>query len=717
MWLADIIHASWVAAGTIGFLEALARLRSTERLHRLPAWLWETADMVWVFAVLCGWKLYIDGISILLLPVAAALLLYIHHPPRNRRGLRWQVGILVILQGMAEFLPVFQWPNPLASKVLLLAMTAAVAGLGLVRAPAVLILVAPGCEVAVAALLGTAGAMAWSEIVTGAVAALLFVMYGYERIRREQVMREGGLDQLTGVLNRRGAQTWIRQHAGRPVTAVMVDLDDFKFVNDTFGHDVGDMLLQETARRLGECVRSEDAVVRWGGDEFLVLVLTPEVPAHPEEIARRIHARLTGEPVYVHGLPEKLTLGASVGVAAGPLELTLLQHADQALLRVKQSTKNDVSLWRPVDVVPAYGGEYVETGQHVNWAVQALRTVMRNSPVGFVVTAADHTILDVNPAFERMTGYARSELIGQKPKVLAANATDNAELYSQLRTHLARYGSWQGMFENRRADGTRWTAWEHISAMEVGGRVIGYCSVVLPVDPALLHAHEVAAAAREEPQLAVNAAFLAALAHIAEWGIPGLPEHVRRVQAYVRWLAELAAERGLLPASEVDLIAFASVAHDIGKAAVAREILLKPAALTPSEYAYIQNHAESGRVMLLDVFAEWMQACSRPAERLFAYAVDIAWTHHERWDGTGYPRRLSGTDIPIAGRITAIADVLDALLSKRPYKDAWSSEEVYAYFAEQRGRQFDPHLVDLLLQHWEQRPFVAAQQQQMTSSA
>ena len=134
-----------------------------------------------------------------------------------------------------------------------------------------------------------------------------------------------------------------------------------------------------------------------------------------------------------------------------------------------------------------------------------------------------------------------------------------------------------------------------------------------------------------------------------------------------------------------DLILHASPMHDIGKIGIPDAILLKPGKLDPEEWRIMQTHATIGAGMLEGDDSE-----------LMVMARDIALTHHEKWDGSGYPRGLAGEAIPLAGRIAALSDVFDALTSVRPYKDAWSAEAAMAYVRDNSGKHFDPSLVELL---------------------
>ena len=163
--------------------------------------------------------------------------------------------------------------------------------------------------------------------------------------------------------------------------------------------------------------------------------------------------------------------------------------------------------------------------------------------------------------------------------------------------------------------------------------------------------------------------------------------HVHRVGL----LAEFLAREYGLGDKLAENLRFAAPLHDIGKIAIPDHVLNKPAAHTPDEATIMRTHAERG--------AELLAQSHLPLIRL---AAEVALTHHENWDGSGYPHGLSGEEIPVAGRITALADVYDALGSKRCYKDAWQTDDILAHLRVERGRKFEPRLVDILLDKWEQ---------------
>ncbi len=155
--------------------------------------------------------------------------------------------------------------------------------------------------------------------------------------------------------------------------------------------------------------------------------------------------------------------------------------------------------------------------------------------------------------------------------------------------------------------------------------------------------------------------------------------HIVRMSSICRIIAE---EIGL-DDKACRLIQVASQMHDIGKVGIPDTILFKPGKLTSDERAIMQKHTTVGESILAGSESE-----------LIRTAAEIAATHHERWDGTGYPRRLAGAAIPIAGRLAAVADVFDALISERPYKAPWSLEEAHAFIVAQAGYQFDPICVE-----------------------
>ncbi len=185
-----------------------------------------------------------------------------------------------------------------------------------------------------------------------------------------------------------------------------------------------------------------------------------------------------------------------------------------------------------------------------------------------------------------------------------------------------------------------------------------------------------------------------ALAKLSEARDDGAGQHLKNIGKNCRMLA---MSLQLSPKFEkqidnefIDTIEMASTLHDIGKIAISDRILLKPGKLTPEERAIIETHAEIGAKTLQEI------ADLNSENKMMAMAVDIAYYHHERWDGTGYPKGLSGTEIPLAARIMAIVDVYDSLVGERCYKPAYSHEESMRIIREESGKMFDPDIVEII---------------------
>ncbi|MCA1988256.1 MAG: two-component system response regulator [Desulfarculus sp.] len=179
--------------------------------------------------------------------------------------------------------------------------------------------------------------------------------------------------------------------------------------------------------------------------------------------------------------------------------------------------------------------------------------------------------------------------------------------------------------------------------------------------------------------------------------------HILRTQRYVKHLAEKLAEqpkfRPRLDPTTIQHLFKCAPLHDIGKVGVPDAILLKPGKLTAQEFEIMRTHCEIG-FQALEKSEALFGATSQPS--FLAHAKDIAYSHHEKFDGSGYPRRLSGEEIPLSGRIMAIADVYDALISKRVYKPAFPHHQAVEIIRQANGSHFDPDLVAAFLAIQEQ---------------
>ncbi|MBB1366627.1 two-component system response regulator [Pseudoalteromonas sp. SR44-5] len=206
--------------------------------------------------------------------------------------------------------------------------------------------------------------------------------------------------------------------------------------------------------------------------------------------------------------------------------------------------------------------------------------------------------------------------------------------------------------------------------------------ITKPISPAIVRA-------RVKTHLSLVQAEQLKLAHVdlvhrlgcaAEYKDTDTGEHIVRMSKYSKILALAYG----MTEQHAELLKQAAPMHDIGKIGIPDAILLKPGKLTAEEFEHMKQHAKIGAKIL-----------ANSSSPLLQLAYILAMEHHEKWDGSGYPNGLKGEEISIEGRIVAIADVFDALTSKRPYKQAWSVDEAISHMREQAGKHFDPQLIAL----------------------
>jgi putative two-component system response regulator len=202
---------------------------------------------------------------------------------------------------------------------------------------------------------------------------------------------------------------------------------------------------------------------------------------------------------------------------------------------------------------------------------------------------------------------------------------------------------------------------------------------------------------RKQQVIAAQSATIGAFCALAEARDDETGNHIRRTQHYVKTLAEALRSHprfgATLTTDAIALLFKSAPLHDVGKVAIPDAILLKPGKLTPQEFEVMKTHCERGYSAIVAAGAEFAD----PETGYLRYAAEIAYGHHERWNGGGYPQGLAGEAIPTSARLMAVADVYDALISKRVYKPAFSHDDAIAMIAAERGEHFDPEVVDALL--------------------
>ncbi len=312
-------------------------------------------------------------------------------------------------------------------------------------------------------------------------------------------------------------------------------------------------------------------------------------------------------------------------------------------------------------------------------------------------------ITHVSEAFCKISGYKEEELVGRSHNVVR-HPDMPKETFVQMWNSLKKEGYWNGNVKNRRKDETYYWVYSKIERdYDDYGKAIGYYAVREDITDKK-EAEELKAELEEfnqhlEAEVKERTQEIVALNHeiqdtqrevvftmgaIGESRSKETGNHVKRVAEYSKLLALYYG----VDEENAEMLKQASPMHDIGKVAIPDSVLNKPARFNDKERKIMDEHALLGYNML--------KHSSRP---LLKMAATIAYEHHEKWDGTGYPNKLAGENISIYGRITALADVFDALGSDRVYKKAWELERILELFKEERGKHFDPQLIDIFLEN------------------
>ncbi len=494
-------------------------------------------------------------------------------------------------------------------------------------------------------------------------------------------------DALSGVYNRRFYEDNLRLQRLYAGVAV-IDLDDFKLINDTLGHHAGDMAIEEVGKTLRSCVRESDMVVRYGGDEFVVVL--PGIPA--DNFSRKL--RVIADALSRVSLPGYSHIGitASVGgaLAAGRTVDEAVRAADKLMYRAKQSKDSVVT---ELDV--AKGEADDEPGKPLLLIIddsfmnrEILSEMLKDDYD--IIEAADGqggiaqiekhgteislVLLDIvmpgQSGFDVLATMTRREWIADIP-VIMISSEDSDEIV------LRAYELGASDYISRPFDA-------RIVRQRVSNIMRLYTKQRRLTQLLSQQFHE----RERDSRMLVDIMGGAMELRNGESG-----PHVH----HVRTLTEILLERLVrktdkyeLNAAERIVIAMASTLHDIGKLAIDDKILNKPGRLTDEEFAIMKTHTTVGADMLeqLDQYTE---------SALVQTARDIARWHHERYDGHGYPDGLVGDDIPISAQVVSVADVYDALTSDRVYKKAFTHEKAINMILNGECGTFNPLLLECLV--------------------
>ncbi|NVJ54540.1 MAG: PAS domain S-box protein [Campylobacteraceae bacterium] len=288
---------------------------------------------------------------------------------------------------------------------------------------------------------------------------------------------------------------------------------------------------------------------------------------------------------------------------------------------------------------------------------------------------SDMQIKYINKMFCELTGFTKEELEGESYWTIKHPDTPK-EFIEEAFVQAKDNGVWKGQLKGLTKDKKDIHYISTIVAIkDLNGNLIEYLCIRLDITK-VIELHE----ELEETQREI----IYTMGEIGETRSKETGFHVKRVAEY----SKLLALKFGLSKEEAEILRLASPMHDIGKVGIPDSILNKPAKLTPQEYEIMKDHVNIGYDLLKNSSRDTLKA-----------SAIVAYEHHEKWDGSGYPRGLKGEEIHIFGRITAICDVFDALAHERPYKKAWELDRIIKLLKEEKAKHFDPVLVDLFLEN------------------
>jgi diguanylate cyclase (GGDEF)-like protein len=518
------------------------------------------------------------------------------------------------------------------------------------------------------------------------------------------------LDSLTGCLNHGAFQDRLREEIARAgrgrgaFSLALMDMNDFKGVNDTLGHLVGDALLRQVADALRRSVRPYDQVARYGGDEFALLL-----PSTDEESARRVVDRALAAVASVR-LPERGSVSATAGLAhwrSGEEPNTVIARADRALLESKRARgrvpRRDgaaapdpgrerqrlrrlatagtlgTRLARLLDQRAIAETAIIELGAALGYQRCVL---VRRGDAGEIIVVAAATEQPSGPSDASATEGTHGVDIGdglrralrERRTVLAADVRHDGEVCAELAVPVYVGGQLWGAMGVRSGGSSTFDDDDAQLVQNVAdhlGAALRTAALYDQLDQTHLGTAEALAAALEAKD------------HYTA-------DHARSI-------ADLAVEVGRALGVDDDGLRdlrYGAIFHDIGKIAIPDAILNKPGPLTGEEFEIVRRHPAVGEQILAPV-------------PFLAGVRRIVRHDHERWDGGGYPDGLRGEDIPLGARIVLVVDAYHAMRSDRPYRQAMPAGTARDELRSNAGTQFDPRVVDALLDVLEREPAMA----------
>ena len=499
-------------------------------------------------------------------------------------------------------------------------------------------------------------------------------------------------DALTGVYNRRYYEDRIKQMTAS-VGVAMIDMDDFKIYNDTYGHNAGDLALITTVEAIRRCIRKNDTLIRYGGDEFL-LVLQGISETMFREKLKQIRTEIYNANVPTYS---RLQLSASIGgvMSAGRTVEETVMEADKFMYLAK-NRKNTVVTEKDFANEEGEDGTALEAlkvkqqilivdDSEMNREIltemlqddfrileaengeEALK-MLKQYGTGISLMLLD-IVMPVMNGFEVLAAMAREHWMDDIPVIMISS--EGSEDYIRR------------AYEMGIADYIRRPFDAKIVYQRVFNTIKLYAKQRRLISLVADQIYE-----KEKN----NRMMVGILSQIVEFRNGESGPHVLHIQTLTRLLLErLVQKTGQygLSWSEQYMISMASALHDIGKIGIDEKILNKPGKLTKEEFDIMKTHTLIGATMLENL--KMYQG-----EILLEVAYQICRWHHERYDGKGYPDGLVGEEIPISAQVVSLADAYDALISDRVYKKAYSHEQAVKMILNGECGAFNPVLLECL---------------------
>jgi len=499
-------------------------------------------------------------------------------------------------------------------------------------------------------------------------------------------------DALTGVYNRRYYEDRIKKMTAS-VGVAMIDMDDFKIYNDTYGHNAGDLALITTVEAIRHCIRKNDTLIRYGGDEFL-LVLQGISETMFREKLKRIRTEIYNANVPTYS---RLQLSASIGgvMSAGRTVEETVMEADKFMYLAK-NRKNTVVTEKDFANEEGEDGTALEAlkvkqqilivdDSEMNREIltemlqddfrileaengeEALK-MLKQYGTGISLMLLD-IVMPVMNGFEVLAAMAREHWMDDIPVIMISS--EESEDYIRR------------AYEMGIADYIRRPFDAKIVYQRVFNTIKLYAKQRRLISLVADQIYE-----KEKN----NRMMVGILSQIVEFRNGESGPHVLHIQTLTRLLLErLVQKTGQygLSWSEQYMISMASALHDIGKIGIDEKILNKPGKLTKEEFDIMKTHTLIGATMLENL--KMYQG-----EILLEVAYQICRWHHERYDGKGYPDGLVGEEIPISAQVVSLADAYDALISDRVYKKAYSHEQAVKMILNGECGAFNPVLLECL---------------------